>query len=240
MTRSKLDSNNLDSPDKTSHLITRFKLPEFDDDDASGWFDLVSSIYPDESPQLFAEVVSKLPKATLQAISSGAVAQAKGSLSVLRALVESITERPWQAHLQELNSMPPCTGRPSLYLARLQALANKTQLPKNHLRLRFIMAMPAAIQPTMHAFKGDLIELATLAETIFATSPTSPNFATSLNFREFNCSQAVEPDTTIASMGSNTSPFCKNHLRYGAKTFNCNGPCEFPRTSMPLKPSKND
>ena len=214
------------------------KCPTFMETAAVGWFAIIEAQFHlrniTQSDTKFYHVLSSLP-ADLVANLNPRILEGKDYDELKKAVVANY-EKTKPELFDKLITNTKLTGRPSIYLQELLAVANKVGVGEELVKHKFIQSLPHTIAPVIAAQQDLALQrLGTLADELMPLDEKSTCQVTkSQTNHENNPSNTNTQSSNFTNIGlkpfrpSQRPKICRGHLYYAEKSRTCKPWCKWP------------
>lgn len=231
-----------------------FKAPPFMEGSVDGWFEILDAHFhlqkiTSELTKYF-HTISCLPPNIVSRLAPEVLATRK--FSNIREAVQSFYETSKPELFERLISTSVMTGRPSVFLQDLLAVAAKVGVGDDLVRHKFLQALPPPLNTILAVQKElTLLQLGKLADELLPITKTQCMAAPAV-VSEFNrapIAAVASEQRQSAPSGTNLGvvPFhagqrpkiCRAHLYFAEAARTCKPWCRWPnkRSSMTMQPS---
>lgn len=226
------------------HLTVR--PPPFLDTTAPAWFRILEAQFQLRSIQLsttkFYNTLAALPPEVVSKLSPEILDSAQ--YDKLKTAVIDFYERSKPELFANLSAATHMTGRPSLFLQELSAIASKVGVGDEFIRHKFIQALPPTISPVIAArSEMSLVQLGKLADELLPFAKATHCLqVSSKSVPHHNApnhkSHTINIPFSIRPFKPDQRPrICRSHIYYGPKARTCRPWCLWPnKDHIPITP----
>ena len=230
-------------PDDTeSTNFVSVKVPAFMETAVSGWFAICEAQFIlrniNTSPTKFYHILSHLPPEVISKLSP-TVIESK-DYDILKTTITNSYEKTKPELFAKLMNETIVTGRPSMFLQEIMALANKVGVGEDLVRHRFIQALPSTIAPAVAAQSSvPLAQLGKLADELMplakqAVNQVSEESEVGVNAVGGNKIQTTLPQGLKPFTAGQRPLICRAHLYYASEATSCRPWCKWPNKNPAL------
>lgn len=235
-----------------SGKMAHIKMMPFSETHTVGWFRVLEAQFEVKSITIsqtkFGHAFSFLP-ADLSERLDDSLMQSKDYDQLKKAVIETYQKSKPELFEKLINDTK-LTGRPSLYLQELNAIAKKVGVGEDLVRHRFIQALPPALGPAIASQRdAPLDQLGKLADELMPFTKVSALQVQAANdVQEVNRIQEARPANARPTSSTNWNarptsstnrdliPFwegqrnriCRSHIFYGNRAHTCKAWCHWP------------
>ena len=215
------------------------KTPKFMESNVIAWFAIMDAQFNinriRQSNQRFYQTLSALPEDIVAKLHTS-ILQAEDYETSKDAVVNSY-EQSKPELLDKLMSSSKITGRPSVYLSELMALASRIGVGEDIVRHRFIQALPTSIKPVVAAQTDlEIGRLGKMSDDLLLYFNQNDN----PHVRQISQNPSFQPRSKYTekfkNFSSSTPPFiknqrpkiCKYHIYFADRAKYCKPWCKWP------------
>ena len=250
-------SKEQNSEEETGDQIQQIKVPAFMETAVPGWFTILNAQFAlsriTKNKTKFQHTLVALPPDTIDKLDSSVLesedfSQLKNAVS---RLYESSKSELFDRLISKAHTR--VTGKPSLFLAELRAIASKVGVGDEIVRHKFLQSVDQAAAAVLAAQKDcPLSQLGQLADDILpfirkseaymvrGDDQTPPTRTASPHHHQTSTSDATYPSRGVQPFSEGQRPkVCRAHLYFGTAARTCRPWCQWPNKPANLKISPN-